>query len=63
MSTEAEKLESIRYAVEVSKKIVFKYETLLSIGSKLHKTQEYELEMARECVKRGEAILNESNKP
>ena len=61
MSTEAEKIEAIRHAVAVAKKTVFKYETLLSIGSKLHKTQEYELDMARDCVKRGEAILNQSN--
>lgn len=59
MSTDAEKRLAIAGAVELAKKIVFKYETLLSIGSKLHKTQEYELEMARDCVKRGESILKD----
>lgn len=56
MSTESEKLETIRIATEQARKIVKKLELIKSV-SKLHKTQEYELEMAKDCVKRGEAIL------
>ncbi len=57
MSTDKEKLQAIRHATEQARKMVHKYETILSCGSKLHRTQQYELDMARDCVRRGEEIL------
>jgi isopropylmalate/homocitrate/citramalate synthase len=59
MSTTQEKLQAIKHAVEQAKRIVNKLETIKSV-SKLHKTQEYELEMAKDCVERGEKILFEN---
>lgn len=58
MSEEAEKIEAIKHAVVVAQKTVDKLELVQSC-SKLCKEQIYELDMARECVRRGNQILSQ----
>jgi len=60
MSTREEKLAAIRYALEAARKLVAKLEAIESV-SKLHRTQQYELDMARHTVKLGEQVLKEAS--
>jgi hypothetical protein len=56
MSTEAEKLQAIRHATESARKRMNTLQVLKEV-SKITKAQEYELDMCKECVKRGDALL------
>lgn len=58
MSTEEEKIATIRNATAVAKKKAEKLELIQSC-SKLSRSQEFELAMARECANRGEKLLEE----
>jgi len=54
-----ENIQAIKHAIEVAKKTVNKLELIKSV-SKLHRYQELELDMAKECVARGERLLKEA---
>jgi hypothetical protein len=62
MSSKQEKLQAIRHATEQARKEVNKLETIQSV-SYLNKVDQYRLDMARETVKRGEAILKSEETP
>ncbi len=59
MSTYKEKIEAIKHAIAGARREVERLELIKSV-SQLHKSQEYQLDMAKETVRRGEAILNET---
>lgn len=56
MSTREEKLQAIAHATEIARKEVKKLELLKEV-SYLDKVDQYRLDMAKEIVRRGEAIL------
>lgn len=58
MSTTDEKLQAIKHAMEQTKKRIQTLETIKSV-SKLHKSQQYELDMCHDMMKRGEQLLKD----
>jgi len=60
MSSRKEKLEAIKYAVEIAKKEKLAIETLKAF-TRLDKRQIYQLEMANGIINRGEKLLEENN--
>ena len=61
MSTTKEQLDTIERSVAVMKKTAAKL-TLIKECSKLHKTQEYELQQCEHGIKLGEKILKENGR-
>lgn len=60
MSESKEKIEAIKFAIDQARRIVNKLETIKTCST-LHKTQQYELDMAKHTVKMGEKLLQESH--
>lgn len=58
MSTTKEKIEAIKHVLRDTKKRIETLETIKSV-SKLHKKQEYELDMCYDTMKRGEQLLKD----
>ena len=56
MSSPEEKIQAIKHAVAIAEKEVLKLETLKSV-SYLCKEDQYKLDMAKECVRRGKEII------
>jgi hypothetical protein len=59
MSTRAEQLETIKHAVEVAKRELNKLK-IIQECSKITRAQEFEIDMHKECIRRGEALLKEN---
>lgn len=64
MSTNEEKLEAIKLAVESSKKRKAQIEFIIGEkrNSPQYRSMLYELDMCNDCIKRGEKILNEQTR-